>query len=178
MNRNEFKRTQPVSLQSLKVVAPLLSIVYLTGCQHTFTQLEIDAPPTTVWEIVSETSSYGEWNPYHQSVAGQLEVGQTLEIEIHKPNGNQLTIHPHVMKLEPNRELVWGGGITGIFKGEHSFRIKPVADNKCQLIQEEWFRGLVVPFAELGSIEEGYNAVNQAIKKRAESRYANRQKEG
>ncbi|MCB1120632.1 MAG: SRPBCC domain-containing protein [Verrucomicrobiae bacterium] len=150
-------------------LATLAVIPVLTGCQHTYTEVDIEAPLPTVWQILVDTEAYPDWNPYHVAVKGELSVGRKLEVIIHKPNGSQLTIHPRVLRLKPGEELTWGGGVTGVFKGVHQFRLEALNGDTTRLIQEETFSGLAVPFAELDSIEEGYHQVNHAIKKRAET---------
>lgn len=138
------------------------------GCAHIHTETTIDAPPETVWEILVDAERYPEWNPYHVRVEGALALGEELELEIHKPNGNEVTIHPEVQVLDEHRELTWGGGVPGLFTGRHVFRLEPTADGGTHLVHEETFRGLGVPFAELDSIEEGYGRVNEALRRRAE----------
>ena len=88
---------------------------------------------------------------------------------MHKPNGNELVIHPKVQVLDPGRELTWGGGVPGIFTGRHVFRLEPLPDGRTRLVHEESFRGIAVPFAELGTIEEGYEQVNRSVAARVEA---------
>jgi len=40
-------------------------------------------------------------------------------------------------------------------------------EDSTKLIQKEGFSGIVIPFASLGTIEEGYNHLNKAPKQRA-----------
>lgn len=82
----------------------------------------------------------------------------------------QLEIEPEVFRIVPGRELSWGGGIRGLFFGEHIFLLERVAPGRTKLIQKETFEGIFVPFAELGSIEEGYNLMNHALKQKIEQK--------
>jgi hypothetical protein len=68
-------------------------------------------------------------------------------------------------------ELRWKASIPGIIGGEHSFVLSP-ADQGTQLVQSETFRGVLVPFAGaiLARSEASYQEVNQALKKRVETR--------
>jgi hypothetical protein len=137
--------------------------------KHIHTEIDIEAPPTTVWTILTNNKKYSEWNPYHVSVNGQLKPGQRLEIVLHKPNGEVVKIEPHVMRVEPMRELAWGGGIKGIFHGEHVFLLREINSRGTRLIQKEDFTGIAIPFASLDAIEEGYTQMNNALKRQAES---------
>ena len=133
------------------------------------TEIEIAAPPQAVWSVLADTGRYGDWNPYHVSVDGELAKGAKLRVTVHKPNGNTVTVPPHVIAVEPSKRLVWGGGIPGIFKGEHTFELEPVGENCTRLVHKETFAGLFVGFAELGTIEEGYELMNAALKEKVET---------
>ena len=145
----------------------------LTGCsqlpeKRVDTSIDIAAPRDVVWRILTDIERYPEWNPYHVSVRGRLALDEPLEVRISKPNGKTLEIEPHVMRLEPRTELTWGGGVSGIFVGEHVFLLSEKATGSTHLVHKERFTGIAVPFAELGAIEEGYVSMNQALKRRAE----------
>ncbi len=143
-------------------------VITLIGCKHIYTEIEIQAPPKTVWAILVDLEKYPEWNPYHVEVLGKLELGESLNVTIHKPNGDKLTIAPHVMQIIPQQELTWGGGIKGLFHGEHVFIIETTKEGNSKLIHKEDFDGIFVPFASLDTIKKGYHQMNVALKKRAE----------
>ncbi len=141
-----------------------------SGCgKYIYTEIPIEASPKTVWTILADNENYPDWNPYHVKVEGNLEVGEKLLVEIHKPNGKELTLHPKVMQVIPEKELSWGGGIKGLFFGEHVFLLEEREHGITYLIHKEDFKGIFVPFASLEAIEEGYNEMNQALKKRVEA---------
>ena len=134
-----------------------------------YTDIVIAAPPDRVWSVFADNSRYADWNPYHVKVDGDLETGHKLHIDIRKPDGTRVSIRPHVMKIVENRELVWGGGIRGIFRGVHVFELEPVGDNCTRLVQQETFDGLFVRFAHLDGIAEGYERMNHALKEHLEA---------
>jgi hypothetical protein len=78
-----------------------------------------------------------------------------------------------VLKAEPPRELRWLGHFVfrGIFDGEHIFQIEPSGDGGSRFVQRERFGGVLVPLfgAMLGKTEQGFVAMNEALKQRAES---------
>lgn len=160
----------PFRRRSIKAAfAAMLILASGAGCAKNFyTEIEIEAESEEVWLVLADNEKYPEWNPYHVRVEGTLEVGEELLIEIHKPNGNQLTIEPRVFRVIPGRELAWGGGVPGLFFGEHIFLLERIAPGRTKLIQKETFDGIFVPFAELGSIKAGYERMNEALKRRVE----------
>ena len=154
-------------------IVPLLASLLASGCaalpsKHVYTEIEIEAPASRVWEILADNESYPEWNPYHVSVRGELEAGRKLEVVLHKPNGERVEIEPRVMRVVPMRELTWGGGVAGIFYGEHVFALEEIDAADTRLVHKEDFVGIAVPFASLDAIEDGYRQMNRALKIRAE----------
>lgn len=133
------------------------------------TEIEIAAPPAKVWSALADNARYGEWNPYHVRVDGDLVEGARLDVELNKPDGSVVKIRPHVLAVEPEKRLDWGGGIRGVFRGVHVFELHASGNGCTRLVQRETFAGLFVGFAELGGIEEGYNRMNRALKTKVES---------
>jgi len=166
-------KTRP-SLPARIVTCALL--IQLAACgvipgKHIHTEITIAAPSDVIWDILTNNERYPEWNPYHVRVDGRLEKGETLDLEIHKPNGDRVYISPHVTRLETARILSWGGGIPGIFRGEHVFELQALDEQHTRLLHFEEFSGFAVPFASLEAIEAGYKQMNQSLKTRAETRW-------
>lgn len=127
------------------------------------THIDLPFPVSAVWAVLSDVERYPDWNPYHIRVDGALAEGQRLELEIHKPNNDRLVIHPTVMQVLPERSLVWGGGIPGLFRGIHRFDLQTISASCTRLHQTEVFSGLFVNFAALDAIEQGYAGMNDAL---------------
>jgi hypothetical protein len=157
-------------LAGLIVLALLVRFVGpLFPGKHTNTEITIDAPVAAVWEVLADNARYPEWNPYHVRVSGEFVVGAPLVVEVHKPNGEEVTLKPHVLRFEPERELTWGGGIRGLFYGEHVFLLEEAAGGGTHLIHKEDFTGPAVQFVPLEAIDEGYAQMNEALKVWVES---------
>jgi hypothetical protein len=135
-------------------------------------QIEIDAPAETVWAILMDFPAYGEWNPFIRQISGPPEVGARLEARLQPPGGRAMTFKPTVLVADPNREFRWLGRllVKGLFDGEHVFRIEPLGGDRVRFVQEESFAGILVPLLKgtLGQAEQGFHAMNAALKGRAE----------
>jgi len=133
----------------------------------------IYAGPERVWEILTDFRAYPEWNPFIPRITGSLETGSRLDVQLQPPGGRGVRMRPTVQAVEPSRELRWLGhlGIPGLFDGEHRFRIEAVGADRVRFVQEERFTGLLAPlvlrFVER-STQQGFEAMNQALKARAE----------
>ena len=136
-------------------------------------EVTIDAPAERVWELLTDFGSFPDWNPFIQRASGEVAVGEKLVVYLKPPGGMGMSFKPRVVKVDPNREFRWLGHLfmPGIFDGQHIFEIEPIGDASCRFVQREEFRGLLaVPMlAMIGkSTERGFNAMNQALKARAE----------
>ena len=137
------------------------------------TEIEIAAAPERVWEILTNFSSFPEWNPYIRSASGEIGRGERLEVYLQPSEGCGMTFRPTVLNVDPGCEFRWLGHllIPGVFDGEHVFEIEPAADSGVRFVQRETFRGLLAPLL-LRLLENdtrrGFQEMNQALKTRVE----------
>jgi hypothetical protein len=135
--------------------------------------IEIDAAPPTVWGVLTDFASYGEWNPVEISMKGQAVEGTVLEHTSRLPGGKPMTFHPTIVTAKPDQELAWKGKIVvpGMFDVVHRFRLERLPTGGTRLQQSEQFRGLLIPFfgATLRKTRVAFDLANAAIKRRAEA---------
>ena len=137
------------------------------------TDIEIDAPAETVWSILTDFEAHPSWNPFVREISGIPKEGERLRVFIQPQGGKGMVFKPVVLKAEVNRELRWLGKlfVSGIFDGEHYFRIEPIEKDRVRFVHGENFSGVLVGlFAkglDTGTIQ-GFKAMNEALKKRAE----------
>lgn len=136
--------------------------------------IEINASAEKVWQVLTDVDHYPDWNPFITKVIGVPTHGQDLEITIHPPESRSLTFFPKVLNVEEGKELRWKGRLffDGIFDGEHVFEIEPINDQKVRFTQREHFSGFFVRFfgRALGKTRLGFEEMNQALKREAETR--------
>ena len=135
-------------------------------------QIEIEATPERVWEVLADFAAYPDWNPFIRSIEGEPARGSRLKVRIEAPGGRGMTFKPTVLEAAPGREFRWLGRVLAprVFDGEHSFRIEPVDDSRVRFVQAERFRGALVPLfgRTLERTQHGFSAMNEALKRRAE----------
>ena len=138
------------------------------------TEIEINALSETVWNLLTNTSRFPEWNPFIRRLKGKLQPGQKLAVFIQPSGTRGMEFKPVVMKVEPNKELRWLGRLIlpGLFDGEHIFQIEPLSSGRVRFRQREIFSGIFVPLLK-NSLEtdtrRGFNEMNQTLKELAES---------
>ena len=136
------------------------------------TEIEIQASPERVWQILTDLAKYPEWNSLITRAIGKAEVGARVDITV--PSGSkEMILHCTVVKAEPNRELCWKYHVIlpGLFRGEHSFSIEPTGANQVHFIDREIFDGLLVPLQAKDidtNSRRGFEGMDRALKARAE----------
>lgn len=138
------------------------------------TEIIIHASIETVWNILTDFDVYPEWNPFIKSFTGNIREYERFEVQLHPPGGKPMTFKPRCLALKPHREFRWLGhlGIKGLFDGEHLFELESLKNGDTRFSQSEQFRGILVPliWRMVGeSTLEGFVAMNQALKQRAEN---------
>lgn len=134
--------------------------------------IEIGAPPTEVWAILTDLGRYREWNPLFVEAAGDLTVGQRIRLRSRHPaNGRLMTVKPKITAVEPGTELRWASSLPGVISGEHSFTLS-ATNGGTRLVQAETFRGLLARFPgkTWANADASFRALNEALKERAEAR--------
>jgi hypothetical protein len=69
----------------------------------------------------------------------------------------------------PRAQLRWLGSLPGLFSGEHYWILRDRPDGGTDLEQGEVFKGVMVPFIKPERLRVDYEAMNKAMKARAES---------
>jgi len=138
--------------------------------------IDISASAGRVWEILSDFPAYPSWNPFIRSISGTQSAGSRLNVTIQPQGGRPMAMAPTLLNFSPSKELRWRGQLLGpgVFDGEHYLQLSERAQGSVRLTHGEAFSGVLVPIFFRGSLrrgtELGFQAMNQALKQRAESK--------
>lgn len=137
------------------------------------TEIDIDAAPAVVWDVLTDLEHYADWNPFVVRAEGSVAVGARLVVRLQPPGGRATTFRPTVTVVEPVRTFEWLGrvGVPGIFDGRHRFEVQPLRSGT-RLVHSERFTGLAAPLLARAlerSTRAGFEALNRALKQRAEA---------
>lgn len=139
-----------------------------------YTEVMINAAAGRVFQILTDIVRYHEWNPLIVSAEGKVAPKEKLNIRIRPPGKRDQPYVVEVIRVMPNREFVWLGHMKmkGILDGLHFFELFPDGENRVRLVHREEFRGLLVPLVWKAFLDtrmrEGFEALNQGLKERAE----------
>ena len=79
------------------------------------TEIEINAPPSRVWEILTDFEEYTNWNPFIKKISGIPARNEKLEVHMPDPRGGIMIFTPTVLVAEKDRELRWFGRSEGMY---------------------------------------------------------------
>lgn len=137
------------------------------------TTIIIQAPVSTVWNILVDLDQYAVWNPFIVKSEGVLQVGNTLKNTMQPEGKAPMVFKPKVLQVEENKAFRWIGRLLmpGLFDGEHYFKLESIDEDSTRLIHGENFKGILVSliWKQIGeSTKQGFIAMNEALKARAE----------
>lgn len=155
-------------LIALLIILLLLLILYGTGRKSVYDEIIIKASRQKVWEVLTETKSYPEWNPTMLVLEGELILGNKIKYQFTQYAENKSEIQAKVVKIEPNKLLNQKGGITGILTYNHTYTLRPEGQGT-KVIIHEVYKGIGVNFWDSKPVEEAYAKLNEALKQRVES---------
>lgn len=133
------------------------------------TEIEINAGPEKVWQVLTDFEKYEQWNPFITKIVGYAKEGSKIEIHIETPAGKKRKYEPTITKVEQGRELRWMGK-SWVLNGEHIFTIDQL-QSQTRLVHREVFDGLLASFFGKSldtDVKQGLEEMNRALKERVE----------
>jgi len=138
--------------------------------------IEIDAPAARVWNVLTDTSRYGEWNPFVTGIAGDVREGADIKVTISAPGRKPVTFAARVARIDPGRELRWRGRwfLPGLFDGDHALTVEAMGEGRARFRTREQVTGLLLPLLgkAMRQSQAGFEELCKAVKARAESNSA------
>ena len=135
------------------------------------TQIDIDAPVSVVWDVLTDFSGFHEWNPMVTSADGSASEGSTATLRYRSNIGVPLHFRVLITRSRAGRELRWVGSRMGI-SGEHYFQLNTDGAGT-HFVHGEVFRGLLAkPLSFLFRDQVPvFEAFNEALRDVSEHRF-------
>jgi len=149
-------------------------IIYLavagSKLQEITTEIEISAPPSKVWSLLTDIDNWQEWSPIIKDSHGTASVGSELTITmIGKEQGKDgPKYNPIITELDEPNYLRWRAHmLTGFIFTNYKVLELEESNSGTRLTHKEMFKGLLAPIV-CGQMEKGVppmlNSMNQALK--------------
>jgi hypothetical protein len=138
--------------------------------------IEIEAPASIVWEIITDFDRYGEWNPFCVRAQSTLQMGAAVNMSlVDYANPGQLVPNvEYICAIEPERMISWElkDDPAWPYPARRDQIITPLGVERCGYVSTDAFLGEngihVMRFAG-GWVTRAFNDTARALKQRAEA---------
>ncbi len=135
------------------------------------TKIAIAASAVVVWDVLSDVSQWGSWNPLYPQASGTLQQGATLELQVAlsgmKPQRALATVR---VVAAPTRLLYETINLGGLVRATRFVEIQDQG-NQCSVVNGEVMSGMLGRLLVRGiehRIRLGLEGMNVALKRIAE----------
>ena len=143
--------------------------------QEIKTEIEVSAPPSEVWSIITDINNWKTWSPIINDSQGTAAVGSTLTITMTgKEEGKDgPKYRPVITELDEPAYFRWRAHMLAdfIFTNYKIIELEETASGT-RVTHTESFKGLLAPIM-CGQMEKGVppmlNSMNKALKELAEN---------
>jgi hypothetical protein len=137
------------------------------------TDIEIEAPPPAVWDVLTDLEAYEAWNPMIRSASGTVKPGERLCLRFNPPGTRARVFRPTVLVADRCREFRWLGRprIPLVLDSEHYFILEELPEGRTLLRHDMIFFGLIVPLISRIIHEKTvvpFTLMNRALNERVE----------
>lgn len=103
----------------------------------------IAAPIDEVWALLTDSTTYDDWNPAVISIEGDIEVGKTISlVSIVNP---KRSFNLKVTEMDAPKRMVWSDGMPlGLFRGDRTYELVHREGSTTFSMTEE-YTGLLAP---------------------------------
>ena len=111
------------------------------------TEIEIAAPSTKVWSILTDFDKWKEWNPIVKQASGVASLGSKLSVTMRGKDGKDGPKYmPIVTILQEPKSFRWRGKMMSefLFTNDKVFELEETGSGT-RLIHKELFSGMLVP---------------------------------
>lgn len=143
--------------------------------------VDIDAPASVVWDVLTDLDRYPEWNPFTVKVESTLQLGEPVNLHVPLPGSGDILVYvEHLVAFEPEQLLSWEKRATPDDKqaARRDQYIEKVDDTHCRYFNTDIFLGLYQDtiMEQSGAwVKQSFDEVARAVKKRAEELYQQQQ---
>ncbi len=141
-------------------------------------EIVIEAPIELAWSILTDVSTYGEWNPFTPKVETDFAIGSEVRLEV---RFGKLKLHEtEIMQaFDAPTRLAWGAGMykIGSFPLVTALReqcLTKLAEDRCSYVCRDQLSGPITPLVAVTfgkAMRNGFNATGYGLKRYAEEQH-------
>lgn len=103
----------------------------------------IEAPTTTVWNLLTDLRAHSTWNSTLTSIEGKIALGERVSFKVHE--ARRQTFSPKVVAYDEPTSMVWRLNRWPLLVGVRTYRLTPGPDGSTEFTIDEVFQGLLLP---------------------------------
>lgn len=130
----------------------------------------ITASSDRIWEILTDADKFPEWEPGVIRIEGTIALGE--KITVYTKLSPDRAFPVTVSEFVPGKKMVWSSSMPlGLFKGERTFTLTPVGEDKVEVVTKEEFSGplLFLIGRTIPDLSESFQNFAAGLKKQAET---------
>ena len=133
----------------------------------------VQAPPETIWQLVSNLEGWSAWNPLYVKASGTIRIGEILTLTEQLPGQQARIVQPRVLEWVPNEQLHWRlSRLKGLATATHYIEIEKLNEGACIVSNGVLIGGMFGPSLMRGqarALRKGLHLMNEALKATAET---------
>ncbi len=141
-------------------------------------RIGINAPDEVVWELLSDVPGWAAWNPLYPRAVGEIRIGHRWDLDLALPGQPPRTINPVILDWAPFDHIHWRNDMMrGWVRTVRYLEIEKMGPENVIFSNGEIFDGWMGPSAARRlrrPILNGFEALNEALKARAEALWVER----
>ncbi len=133
-------------------------------------EVEIQAPPAAVWEVLTDGSHYTGWESGVEKVEGTIANGEKVKVFSEVSPGRAF---PVTVRLDPDtHRMTWEGGMPlGLFKGVRTFTVESRGSGSHFHMREEFTGPLLgLIWRSMPDLQPSFDKFAHGLKDQAEAR--------
>jgi hypothetical protein len=103
----------------------------------------IEAPATTIWNLLTDLRAQSKWNSTLTSIEGKVALGEHVSFMVPEAPGQ--TFREKVVAYEEAKSMVWRLNRWPLLVGERTYRLTPGPRGSTELTIDEVLQGLLLP---------------------------------
>jgi hypothetical protein len=137
-------------------------------------EIEIDAPPERIFDILTDLKSYAAWNPFTPRVESTLRLGDPVHLYV-RLRGERLSHRvEYVSANERPVRLCWGVtlGAPFLLRAERCQTLTRIDERRTRFVNQDVLRGWLAPLVMRlfgPAMQRGFESVATTLKQRAEA---------
>lgn len=132
---------------------------------------EIKAPKQTVWDVITDTAAYAEWNPFVPSCKSSFAVGSPIVMKVRLLPSLTITQKETIQQNRPGEFLAYGINIPlSILSSTRQQILTAIDENTTRYESVFILKGLLSPLVSLmlkAQLTRGFSEMTEGLVRRA-----------